>query len=494
VLRFLAVAAVGFLMACDPPEPAPAPSVPTFPEIKLLPFVRPEPSKIESPKDPPIERTIRLAFSATTWRSAPPYDIRKELIELLRGAGVAILESPAGNADGVLAVEYGESRGELYKVGTGGTAWGSHVYVHLDFKGGRQPAMFHFSGQSASWGTDSSNDSAEKVLLDSAVGSLKMNPMYEWVGHYIAAAAGAPSAPKRLVRGLAEPKRRRVILDLLQRLSYQPDSEEERGWLAVGRNNYDACTAVAPLAEVLESNDDLAPRALGRLGTPEAMAALRLHLSRIDRGNTSFVRALIEGLSHARDVESLLELERWSRDPSPAMAQLANRSMAEVWPRLPPISRDELKITLSAHTCHEQIFDIESALRKRLNELAVGGVLLLVDYEEEITSIRCGIQVLNAPERFMTPFYSAEIRSPTGLPPGTDLQRAAAAELLKSESFEALAHFVAFASGRRESAKILVPRLSRWDRGAILDLFARMKYEGSDESERAAIESARNER
>lgn len=323
------------LSACDK-KPVPAPPAPAPPG----PVVPPEPPL------PPVEKTARLAVTATTWREGEkPWDVAAALADRLRRAGVGVDEK---GADGVVTVAYEETKGEGYSsFGVGEpTSWGTKIACTLTVRRAGDAAdalTFRFSGGTPYAVKENTG------LFEAAVESVKRDELFQKSGALVAAALGMNSALPAILPFTVRLDTKDQVLPMFERAGWKPSKPEEEAWLLVARGEYEragklggpAVPALAQAGVPALSAYEMLPiaRALAATNDHAAAAALIgiLDYPTSSLWNDENVKALVEfaianvkRLGDASNVEALKQVESRATDEwKPAVQDLVKALQAK---------------------------------------------------------------------------------------------------------------------------------------------------------------------
>jgi thiol-disulfide isomerase/thioredoxin len=296
-----------------------------------------------------FEKKVTLETRSHTWRDAKPFDIVKNLTAKLRSARIQVVPRGAREKDADILIEYNESKGGDYitPFNSFGDKFGTRIRLTLT-------VLSAASGDTllTLWAEGSTPFSVSgKTLYEAALEEFRSDNNYRYAEHFVGGTLGMKSSLSKLVPAALWPNTRQQVLSLLNGKGYRPANAREEAFLAIAREDYDACVsigkpAVEPVIQIFNTYVDekqiqKAARALGKIGDPRAATPL-LEQLRNFRNVADFrspeqqaaVIAMLEAIGQVGDNFALPDLNEFARHKNGEVAAAARTSAAKIRERL----------------------------------------------------------------------------------------------------------------------------------------------------------------
>jgi hypothetical protein len=202
---------------------------------------------------------------------------------MLKAASLDLVEENDPAKEALILLSYKEVKGQGYSsFGLPGPTSGHGTNIEMDLSM-LSPGSDVLLRVETRCGTPFSVP-AGKGLHEAALDSLKASAAYRYAGPWVKAGIGSVDSLRLLLPLLADKDHRTSVLGLVERLAFQPGTDEERAWLALGRDDYATLRtlgspAVDPLLAFLKKvlipiDSAKAAAALADIGDPRATKAV----------------------------------------------------------------------------------------------------------------------------------------------------------------------------------------------------------------------------
>jgi len=263
--------------------------------------------------------SIKIEVTSSTWREGAPYDIYSAIEEKVASVGIKVVSDAEEPYDAILNVEYSETEGDRYNIGTG-----TDINCKLELRDSKgkllfETTLFGRTGVTVILHTGES-------LYSKALDDFKREIYFKYLGEIIAAKFGVGdevliiisalneeySVRLNAINILGELGDARAAEPLIQVLTEEPD-DYLRSLAAVALGKIRDAAAVEPLIQALLEDESGSVRgasagALGAIGDARAVEPLiQALLEDESSGVRSNAAKALGAIGDARAVEALTQ-------------------------------------------------------------------------------------------------------------------------------------------------------------------------------------------